>query len=91
LYLPNGDRAIETGKQLHNMPDRDATSATGTVVRRPWLPAVTAILLCLLVVLLWWVLDNQRNSSLHRLIDSGANEFSSYIESDIRARIPALQ
>lgn len=73
------------------MVDRNAPSAVLAVIRRPWLPILVGLLLGILVALVWWSLDNQRHFSLHRMVNSGATEFSSNIEGDIRARIPALQ
>jgi signal transduction histidine kinase len=58
---------------------------------KTWLPFQIGTILCLVVLSFWWHLDNQRNSNLRNLVDLRAEELSSYIEADIRSRIPALQ
>jgi len=58
---------------------------------RERLPAQIGVILCILIFSLWWYLDNQRKNNLHNLIGIKSNELSSYLEADIRSRIPALQ
>lgn len=53
--------------------------------------AAVIVLMCALDASLWKYLDNQRNSELHNILTSKANEYSSHIAADIRTRIPSLQ
>lgn len=55
------------------------------------LPVQVGAVLCILSFSLWWHLDNQRKNNLHYFLDIRANEVSSYLEADMRSRIPALQ
>jgi len=56
-----------------------------------WLPVLIGVLLMMLVGLLWWVLDRQVEDEQNRVLDAEAQKLISYIDSDFRARIPALQ
>lgn len=49
------------------------------------------IALCFLTGLLCWFLAEQRNTALHQIIELESEHLASYIERDMRARIPALQ
>lgn len=58
---------------------------------KTWLPFQIGTVLCIFVLSFWWYLDKQRNTTLRNIVDLRAEELSSYIEADIRHRIPALQ
>lgn len=55
------------------------------------LPVQVGIILCILVTILWWYLDSQRDNNLRNLIGIKANELSSSLKADIRSRVPSLQ
>lgn len=66
-----------------------AQSAANKYVK--FLPIQVGVILCILVAILWWHLDSQRDKNLRNLIDIRVNELSSILKADIRSRVPSLQ
>ena len=62
-----------------------------SALRSRWLAFLVGILLCTLVVILWWMLGNKKNADYHTMVEIEARKLTSYIQADLRNRIPALQ
>ena len=62
----------------------------GPRIRNMWIPLLIGTLLAVLVFLLWWILKENEQTELHMKVEAKANEFTSYIETDMRSRVPSL-
>ncbi|MCP4215307.1 MAG: diguanylate cyclase [bacterium] len=60
-------------------------------VQTKWLPILVGTLLCILVLLLWWTLNEQDNRALLKRVEAEAHKLASNMEADMRSRIPSLQ
>ncbi len=56
-----------------------------------WLAVLVGVLLCFLVIVLWFVLYTKQHNDYSKLIALEANKFSGYIQADLRNRIPYLK
>ncbi|GAB6095627.1 hypothetical protein JCM14469_18790 [Desulfatiferula olefinivorans] len=74
------------------MADHYTTAqATEPPIRNMWMPVLVGTLLFVLVFILWWVLREQEQTALHKKVDAEASNLITYIEADMRNRIPSLQ
>lgn len=67
------------------------TQKKGHKIKAEWLALLVGSLLCTFAVLLWWMLDQREQTSLHNEIRSEAEDMASSIDADMHSRIPALQ
>ncbi|NOQ77616.1 MAG: diguanylate cyclase [Methylococcaceae bacterium] len=60
-------------------------------VLNTWIPKLVAILLCIIVVLIWWMSHKIEQAEKKELVKTEAALVASYIKADMRSRIPSLQ
>ena len=73
------------------MSELSSPNAEHDTVRRQWIPYVTALVLFLLVLWLWWALENRENQARQQATDSEAHTVLNLIERDLSSRILSLQ
>ena len=74
------------------MPDQTNYSRTpDSHIKAGWLPVLVGGLLCTLVALLWWTLNEREQTNLHSKIEAEAEYLVTHIDADLRNRIPTLQ
>jgi len=74
------------------MPDQTNHSRTpDSHVKAGWLPFLVGGLLCTLVVLLWWTLDQREQANLHSKIKAEAEYLAEHMTDDVHNRIPYMR
>ncbi len=71
----------QNNPQLNNEPN----------MNQKWLAILTGIILCILVLILWWFRHEQENGKRQKIVESQAIKLSSLIEADLQNRIQSLQ
>lgn len=56
-----------------------------------WFPLLMGAMLCVLVFILWWTLDQREKNILRNKIKAEADYLATHVEADLRNRIPSLQ
>lgn len=59
--------------------------------RNVWIPLAVGIVLSVMVGVMWTSFDRQREDHLRELVKFEAELYASFIDADIRARLPSLQ
>lgn len=60
-------------------------------IKTLWLPLISGVLLCALVIMLWLTLEMKEKSALRLKVKSETEYLASAIEADLRNRIPSIQ
>jgi len=56
-----------------------------------WIPVLVGLLLSIIVAFLWWTLNENEKNLLQNKVNDEADKMISYIDADLRGRIPAIQ
>ncbi len=74
------------------MSDKNNISqTTEPQISNGWVPILVGVLLCLVVVLIWWTNDKLVQNEQKMAVKAEARLLAGYIKADMRSRIPSLQ